>query len=310
MRALVPDKNGKHERPYSGDAIMQQQNMRSSPSPVGKVTLHIRQGIGSSRPRCTTAVPLTLLACGWTALQNSLGVEAYAGYGWASSAVDHRWYESGTKRVQMSTRRSTGYGRGWSTRPQRPHGALVERRTGARARISGTIVEDRQGGRVAGSSSSSSPSVREMERLVTVWEDDADAINNGVYTVLTNRYGVKVKDVDLLPPAVVPNGVVDGQEEGGGSGGDACGSSVVEVDELHERTDGVEDGVGGGLVERVVRKINPHTVNGARYYVSPLTKSQAAEDRCELKAGCILLGVSRVLCCCAMSSSGPSSWVK
>ncbi|CAM9454159.1 unnamed protein product, partial [Sphacelaria rigidula] len=148
--------------------------------------------------QCTTTVtaaavaaPLTLLACGWAAFQSksTWGAEAFAVC--SSSSSSHR--QCSQQRTSTAPRWPPQAGAsGWGRRERRPTtyknralGEVVsqQRRSGI---IAGATIEDLQEGeRRGGGRRGRRRGNSKSETIDTLWEDDADAINHGVYTAIT-----------------------------------------------------------------------------------------------------------------------------
>lgn len=285
--------------------------LRSSRLPDDHDTMHTttnsafaRHRVRQRRPmsRCTVAAaaaPLTLLACGWTAFQTTWGAEAFVGYSsWASSTSrryqQHKSSSAGARATSLAARQS-----GWGRRERRPpHGVPGDhldnggRRSGSRRVVAGATLEDRQDGGSSGaapsSPSSSSSSVSEKSEFIsTVWEDDADAINNGVYTVANNGIfgGAAADSLQQAAAAAGTAGVgVNGlvAEEANPKEGEGEGEEGSQEEEEGADGDDIGNVDGGGRGEASSRRgktMKADKVNGVRFLVAPLTKSQAAEAR-------------------------------
>lgn len=251
--------------------------------------------------RCTVAAaaaPLTLLACGWTAFQGAWGAEAFVGYSsWASSTSRRGQHKSGAgARATSLGARQSGWGRRERRPPHRVPGEHLDgsaRRDGSRRLVAGATLEDKQEGGSSGApsstpstSSSSSSSVSEKSEFIsTVWEDDADAINNGVYTVVNNGiFGGAAADslqqaataaaATVTESAGVNGSVVEEQEDGEGDED----SQEDEEEGVVGGINGVEGGdARGAYSSKKGKTMKADKVNGVRFLVAPLTKSQAAE---------------------------------
>lgn len=265
--------------------------------------------------QCTTTVtaaavaaPLTLLACGWAAFQSrsTWGAEAFAVC--SSSSSSHR--QCSQQRTSAAPRWPPQAGvSGWGRRERRPtaykHRAIGEvvgkqRRSGV---IAGATVEDiQEGGRRGGGRRGRRRGNSKSETIDTLWEDDADAINHGVYTAITEE----INGAAILQGAAVEVAEAEAEAEAEAAAAEAAaaeaaaaaigGEMVVNgVKGVEGDIGGLELETGGGFLDGVdvngasAADVSPPELHiiwteagasrGPRVAAGPPTKSQAAEER-------------------------------